>query len=109
MSPAAIALWFPQGACMTKHRGAREHASGDASGDAADDEYERDLARDSHHETEPHTMEELAHPGRDPDMPQEERSTGPDMEHGQHARKGQAESSRELTPNQPERKKEGHH
>lgn len=29
--------------------------------------------------------------------------------HGQHARKGQAESPRELNINQPEKKREGHH
>ena len=35
----------------------------------------------------------------------------PDTEvhHGQHARKGQAESPRELNLNQPEKKREGHH
>ena len=32
-----------------------------------------------------------------------ERSTN--LQHGQHARKGQAESPRELNPNQPEKKK----
>jgi hypothetical protein len=31
-----------------------------------------------------------------------------DMQRGQHARKGQAQSPRELNPNQPEKKREGH-
>jgi len=31
-----------------------------------------------------------------------------ELQHGQHARKGQAESPRELNLNQPERKREGH-
>ena len=32
-----------------------------------------------------------------------------DLERDQHARKGQAESPRELNLNQPEKKREGHH
>jgi hypothetical protein len=32
-----------------------------------------------------------------------------DLQHDQHARKGQAQSPRELNLNQPEKKREGHH
>lgn len=39
----------------------------------------------------------------------EANDSGGDAARGQHARKGQAESPRELTHNEPPKKKEGHH
>lgn len=43
--------------------------------------------------------------GRNPDA---DEMLGVAPRANQHARKGQAESPRELTPNQPEKKREGH-
>jgi hypothetical protein len=69
------------------------------------DDFDRDLEQDNHRATESHTMEELTHPGANPGSGTEPHMP-PDLQAGrQHARRGEAESPRELTLNQPEKKK----
>ena len=72
------------------------------------DEYDRDLARDSGREPHGRTMEELAHPGANPGGALASDPVRPDVEHRQHARKGQAQSPVEATLNQPPKQQEGH-
>ena len=70
------------------------------------DGYSADLERDNRRDTEGSAVEELARgQGGTPAMPP---GAAAEREHTQHSRKGQAESPRELTLNQPERKREGH-
>lgn len=96
---------------QSRERSQREQREREARGENPAAEFADDLARDAHSHDAPHTMDELAHPGahddgRD-DQPREQMATDPDDVHGQHARTGQAESPREMTPNQPEKKR--HH
>ncbi len=79
--------------------------------DRTEDDFDRDLERDSQRGRERSTMADLpdemaggpagASPTSQPHV------TG-DGGHRQHARKGQAQSPAELTPNEPPKHKEGH-
>ena len=71
------------------------------------DEYSRDLERDNRRDAEGSGVEQMARGESGPAAPLPDDGAG--KEHRQHARKGQAESPREQTLNQPERKREGHH
>lgn len=73
-----------------------------------DDEFTADLHRDSK-DQESSTMEGLVREDAEPlrDVPVEEEHLADPEPHRQHARKGQAESPREATLNQPEHKRQG--
>jgi hypothetical protein len=72
------------------------------------DDYTDDLERANRRDAEGSAVEELAR-GQGVAAPMPEPNAGAAKDHTQHARKGQAESPRELTLNQPEKKREGHH
>lgn len=76
------------------------------------DEYDDDLARDDRRASSAGTMSDLADQGAGAGhaaggfaAPRPGTDQG---EFSQHARRGQAESPRELTPDQREREREGH-
>ena len=76
------------------------------------DEYDDDLARDNRRDSAAGTMHDLANRGADAghaDGPLDTAGARTDQgEFPQHARRGQAQSPVEATPNQPEPKREGH-
>ena len=82
---------------------ARREAEERAAGDAFDRDLEFDNVRERGLAAPPTSLSaELGGTaGSQPHAP-------PGEEHRQHARKGQAQSPRELTHNEPPRKKEGH-
>ena len=97
----------------------RKIKHGSAAGDAEnaqarpDDQYDEDLRRDNQRASQGSTMADLAdadRAGGDPLGPTSATSARTDQgEFAQHARRGQAQSPVEETPNQPEPKREGHH
>ena len=76
------------------------------------DQYDDDLARDNQRHSGGSTMGDLAHPGANAGhAPGPLNAAAPGTDQGefpQHARRGQAQSPVEETPNQPEPKREGH-
>jgi hypothetical protein len=95
----------------------RKVKHGSAAGDAEnaqarpDDQYDEDLHRDNQRGAGGSTMADLAHPGGAGDATGPMSATAGRTDGGefpQHDRKGQAQSPVEETPNQPERKREGH-
>ena len=74
-----------------------------------DDEFTADLERDSKERTSS-TMEDLVREDAEPvpGEPVEEEYIADPEPHRQHSRKGQAESPREATLNQPEHKRHHH-
>ena len=77
-----------------------------------DDQYDEDLTRDNQRDTAAHTMSDLANRGEGAGLasgPIDPAGSRTDQgEFPQHARRGQAQSPVEETPNQPERSREGH-
>jgi hypothetical protein len=86
-------------------------AAQDARAESGDD-FDKDLERDNRRDSQGGTMADLASPGADAghaDGPLNASGSGTDQgEFPQHARRGQAQSPREETLNQPERHREGH-
>jgi len=70
----------------------------------------RRVEHDIAEQFETHTGNPLGQPGAGTsgDVVSGDMPARADMQRGQHARKGQAQSPRELNPNQPEKKREGH-
>jgi len=94
----------------TEHRD-REQDAKAAAGDDFDKDLERDNRRDSGGAAGGSTMSDLANGGQggDASAPMSATDDRTDQgEYAQHARRGQAESPREETLNQPERHREGH-
>jgi hypothetical protein len=86
------------------------HTAGSKTGDATApaDVFAADLARNSSG-TRSSSMERLVEDDAKPTgRPVEEEYLADPEAHRQHSRKGQAESPREATPNQPEHKKRKH-
>jgi hypothetical protein len=86
-------------------------AAQDARAEAGDD-FDKDLERDNRRDSQGSTMADLASPGADAGLAGGATNApggGTDQgEFPQHARRGQAQSPREDTLNQPERHREGH-
>lgn len=78
----------------------------------AGDDFDKDLERDNRRDSGGSTMADLANRGDvDGDAAAPISASGSRTDRGefpQHARRGQAQSPVEETPNQPERKREGH-
>jgi hypothetical protein len=85
------------------------HERDDRDAGTARDEFDETLERSSRDDPHGRTMEQLAHPGEDAGAPHVTNRVAPDVDHRQHARKGQAQSPVEDTLNQPPKHKEGHH
>lgn len=86
----------------SENRAAQQNARAE-SGDAFDHDLERDNQRDNQRDSAASTMSDLADGPVDP--------TGSRTAQGelpQHARRGQARSPVEETPDQPERSHDGH-
>ncbi len=87
-----------------------DHKADRKTGDAtpAADVFAADLARNSSGKRST-SMEQLVEDDAKPTgQPVEEEYLADPEAHRQHSRKGQAESPREVTPNQPEHKKRKH-
>jgi hypothetical protein len=99
---------------MANQKAKHGSAAGDPKDAQArpDDQYDEDLARDNRRDSAASTMADLANRGEGAglaDGPLNATGTRTDQgEFPQHARRGQAESPVEATPNQPERSREGH-
>ena len=91
---------------------ANRKAQNDKPNRGEPDEYDRDLARDSSGGTDENRgMSGLAGPsadGGEPRVAHDQFLEGAGTYNDQKDRKGQAQSPRELTHNEPPRKKEGH-
>ncbi len=94
----------------TEHKDAEQDARA-AAGDEFDRDLERDNRRDGHRSTMADPAAREGDTGNTGSPGQPVSAAGDRTDQGefpQHARRGQAQSPVEETPNQPERKREGH-